>query len=693
MHLCLYPRTQNRGPCQKRVHSEGDRCHLHGGGPRKDRSGPATRSKEERNYKLRKDIANVLAEASEKSLPKLAAFKRSIEDESHNLLAFIRLQEHNALKIQELAEANEAIPELYIQANQAFSQLGILEQRRADVDYRRIEISREERRLSQTPPDKVNILFWMMIAEQMREAPGFDIRTPGTSLDAYCEWLGETTTVEDVLADKTGRLTANAPWEMQREIMNALFWPEEIGKPLCRKVVVLTGNGMGKSYFCPRVILQHMLFRYPSKLIVTGPRLTQIRDTISAPLQSLHAKLGLPGEPGQLRWIPDEDNQSAYCIFTSAQNTDRMQGHHGRVLIIGEEASGIPQHIYDAFPALMAGEDVRLLLIGNPLRRQGEFYRLYADTDPDDPYTHVIQRSAFDHPNLIHADFIQKRGRPIYPGGVSLRFIQDIKRESGENSKEYQVRVNGLPPEQDSKAMIPLHLVMESRKYTYDPRERNPEEEGPSFHVEHEVICTDPSGQGDDLTVIGRWQWGPQGMRYKQLTTMDTSNHTEIADYMWNAKTLPIREDSVFFSADTIGEGSGIMEMLEERGALNHTLFSFKANRKPEGVRTHDDQPLYANLEAETWAFFAKDLRKSYYQLTYAEGTEPTDEFRIDLPDDSRLSRELTERDQENDGERIKLQPKKEFAKLLGHSPDRAECCIVGHYGVRRAIQLIREAE
>lgn len=699
MPICGAPRTRKRGGqeyCQRPVPKEGMRCSHHNEEAllRKEIAAEekAARQEDQQDDQIADIDASSIDELSKKlnlEMELVRVMERVLRDpdDSEGQDLYISLGRRNLVRAQMIVEANPSNLSAIAHVGNLIGQLKLNEKREAETGIRRLELARLEREAQAVSSASTDVLSKMMQVNQSLE-DGFykEDPSPRRSVDAYADWLGENITVEQVLAGEAEHATA--PWEMQREILQALFWPAEepINKPDCRHVICVTGNNTGKSYISARCVLFNTYFLYPSITIVTGPRLSQVRDTVSAEVRRKHNEMDLPGKANVLRLQPNPEFDRAYVNFTSAQTEDAFQGHHGRILLILEEASGIAGHIYDGTLGIMSGGDCRMLEIGNMLRRRGRFFDNYsrAEKNPDDPKTYLVQRGAHDHPNYIHRKFIKERGgKDIYLHALSAEWADEMRELYGEESPYFRVKVLGLPPRHDSSMMLDLHYVDESTKYYYEPNlEENPEAE--EFEVAAEVIFADIAGMGDNQTVIGNWQLGKHGHRVRIEHVYGVSDHSLIADKMYNTPTRRINDD-VFFTCDTNGEGSGILEMLIERGVEREYTRGFKSHSDPEVEVKHKQQEQYADLETECWARMRDWLRASYNSMMREHKAKPEQvRRRIDLPGDGekfshQLVRELTGRGVELDGEVIKLQPKKEFMDQLGgDSPDFSEAVIIG---------------
>ena len=697
-YVCGGKRSRNRGLCQKVVTKEGDRCPDH---PVEGKENTVSRAGKPEEVVVDVDASSVdeLAKKLGLGLDAMKKLERSLrdpdqQDEGDDI--YLSMTEQNIIRLQLRADANPQNTGLLVTIGNMIGQYKMNQKRHLEAQKVRLELVKLQREIALIDTANADVLSYMEMVNRGLSDGFFGMDpSPRRSFEAYCDWLGENITVEQVLAGEHERATQ--PWEMQETILRCLFWPETLrwtagekdasgeliyytGKPDLRYTICVTGNTMGKSYISARCILFQSLFLYPSITIVTGPRLSQVRDTVSAELRRKHTEMSLPGKPSVLRYQPNQDNDRAYVNFTSAQSDDAFAGHHGRILIIMEEASGVAAHIYESSHGLMSGEDCKMLQIGNMHRRQGRFYEYYdkALKNPKDPQVHLIQRGAFDHPNYIHRDFIRARGgKDIYQHGVNADWVDESIERWGAESHRTYIRIYGLPPKQDTNSMISLYLVESAVEHEYMEDEAT----GDMFDVAFEVIFADIAGLGDNLTVIGAWQWGRTGHRVLIKRVLSISDHSDIADAMIDCATRPIN-DHLYFSCDTNGEGSGILEMLIERNVDEWNTRGFKSFSSPEEEKRHGQSEEYDDLETECWARLRKWLRRSDRSIV-REG-KGDQRIRIDFPPDSdpysaQLVRELSERDHfiTNDN-RVKLQPKKEFIKIIGDSPDFAEAVVIG---------------
>ncbi|MDP6775702.1 MAG: hypothetical protein QGI83_02935 [Candidatus Latescibacteria bacterium] len=200
------------------------------------------------------------------------------------------------------------------------------------------------------------------------------------------EVLGEDRTVEDVLEGRQPE--ADAPWGKQTDILESVRDN--------RRTVVPSAHNVGKTHIAARVGLSFLYTHRPSVVLTTAPKLTQVRDLLWARWRAAHSrsKHKLGGECLTVRCQPDPDNPEWFAVGLTAKDDVAFGGYHeAHLLLILDEAPGVPPHIWEAVEGMLSGENVRCLAIGNPVERSGPFYQAARS-----PLWHTINISAWEHP-------------------------------------------------------------------------------------------------------------------------------------------------------------------------------------------------------------------------------------------------------------------------------------------------------
>lgn len=235
-------------------------------------------------------------------------------------------------------------------------------------------------------------------------------------------------------------------WQKQKDIIEAVRDHA--------RVAVRSSDSIGKSFVAACIALWFLYNFRPATVLTTAPTGRQVKDILWREIAARHgtAKYPLGGKLNQVQLEIDTD---WFAIGLSTDEPERFQGYHNEnVLVIGDEASGLPEMVYLAFENPLASGNAKLLLIGNPTQITGGFYRAF--TSEIYKTFHV---SAFDTPNLAGfgltvEDFKNKTWKdkignnPLpYPSLTSPQWVADQLADSGEGGYNFRVHVKGEFPE------------------------------------------------------------------------------------------------------------------------------------------------------------------------------------------------------------------------------------------------------
>ncbi len=164
-----------------------------------------------------------------------------------------------------------------------------------------------------------------------------------------------------------------------------------------RRVAVRSCNGSGKTYTAACAVVWWLSSFTEAIAVTTAPTERQVKELLWREIRRIHTR--------NAAFIGGDCHQTALDIspsrfargFTS-DSPERFQGfHHANILFVVDEASGVPEEIYEAIEGSMTTGRARLLLIGNPTRREGTFYDAFHSRRG---LWRTIHISAFDTPNL-----------------------------------------------------------------------------------------------------------------------------------------------------------------------------------------------------------------------------------------------------------------------------------------------------
>jgi phage terminase large subunit len=231
------------------------------------------------------------------------------------------------------------------------------------------------------------------------------------------------------------------PWQL--EALEALARGET-------RLSIRSGHGVGKSTFASWALIWFGCCHYPFKAVVTAPTAPQLWDALWAELLRWFRKLpstwqelwAITSDRVELKARPEEAFISART--SSADRPEAMQGVHSAwVLLVVDEASGVPEAVFEAARGSMSTPGAVTVMLGNPTRTVGTFHRSHT-RDRGRWWTRRV--SSTDSPRVDPA------------------FVADIADSYGLESNAYRVRVLGEFPVQEGDTLIGAGLVEEAMR-------------------------------------------------------------------------------------------------------------------------------------------------------------------------------------------------------------------------------------
>ena len=437
------------------------------------------------------------------------------------------------------------------------------------------------------------------------------------------------------------------PWSKQVEIMQSVR-----DNP---RTAVRSCHGIGKSFTAGQIILWFLNAFAPSIVLSTAPTWRQVEKLVWKEVRASYARataidggLGgalLPASP-ELHIVRDQ----WYAAGLSTNDPNKFQGYHEEhILVIVDEAAGVPEDIFEAIEGVLTSEHSRLLLLGNPTSVGGTFHKAFRS-----PGYHAMHISAFDAPNftafgITQQDFeedtweVRITGPLPNPKLITPAWAYDKFLKWGPDSPAYQARVLGNFPEAGDDTLIPLAWVEAAQARWLDVEPGEPIE-----------IGCDVARYGSDETVIAIRRGGRVEplLVYAQKDTMETAGLVKAAHAETSATAIKV---------DEIGIGAGVVDRLRELKCPATGVNVATAAAEPER---------FTNLRAELWW----NLRE---RLDPNPRVNPNP---IALPPDDQLLADLTNVKYKIDSRgRIQLESKEEIKKRLGRSPDRGDAVVLAY--------------
>jgi phage terminase large subunit len=306
-----------------------------------------------------------------------------------------------------------------------------------------------------------------------------------------------------------------------------------------RRIAKRSGHGPGKTASLAWIILHHAIFRWRQKTVCTAPTSKQLFEALYAETVKWYNVL-----PPELQVFDVKSEgfthkaspKESFISFrtSSAETPEALAGvHEDWVLLIVDEASGIPEAIFESASGSMSGKNAITILTGNPTRRTGTFADIFNKPDMMAMWTrfHV---SSVGHPN------------------VDQDYLRMIAAQYGENSNAYRVRVLGEFPLIDDDTVIPWELIDAALKRDITPLMVRP------------IWGVDVARKGVDASALAKRQGNVLMEPVKEWRGKDTMQTVGIVKTEWDT-TLPSHRPSEI-NVDLIGIGAGVADRLRELG-------------------------------------------------------------------------------------------------------------------------------
>lgn len=415
-----------------------------------------------------------------------------------------------------------------------------------------------------------------------------------------------------------------------------------------RLTAVKACHGPGKSFSAARIAAWWIDTHPPGTAMVvsTAPTWPQVSGILWREIRKAWRKGNLPGTVLQTcEWKLDNGDLVGLGRKPADHDEHGFQGIHARyVLVIIDEACGVPQQIWNAVHALATNDDCRVLAIGNPDDPASHFATI---CQPDSGWE-VLTISVFDTPNFT-GETIPDELRPLLP---NHSWVEECERMWGTESPVYTSKVLGEFPESAEDSVIPLGWVRAAQDRWAEWAE------GGRRHGPADQFGVDVAGGGADRTVIAtRYGWVVDTLEQWQgddtRSTMVTAGR--VAQKLHGGGTAVV---------DWTGLGQGVHDRLVEQGLRS---VAFVAGKKTDYVDSTGQVGFVSCKAAAWWA-----LR----ELLHPE-TGPG----VCLPPDDQLAAELcAPKWQLTSTGKIRVESKDDVKDRIGRSTDLADAVVLAFW-------------
>lgn len=432
-------------------------------------------------------------------------------------------------------------------------------------------------------------------------------------------------------------------WSKQVEILEAVRD--------YKRTAVQSCHGVGKSFTAARAATWWLSCHPAGEAFVvsTAPTFPQVRAVLWREIGRAHRNGGLPGRVNQTEWWIGEE-LVGFGRKPADYNPVAFQGiHAAAVLVIIDEAAGVPASMWDSVETITTTDRARILAIGNPDDPHSEFARRCSS-----PQWHRIRISAFDSPNFTGEAVPPQVAEQL----VTPRWVQDRGDEWGVDSPLYVAKVLGEFPTESEDQLIKYRWVARAQERWADHPDRDT---GTPVQV-----AVDVARYGTNKTVVGV----RRGMWVSTLDVYPSTSTVETAEYARTAHTTSRAE---IVRVDGVGVGGGVVDTLEEWGVPVDDW-----NAGAAAV----DNTRFVNARAEAW-WTVRDLLEAGAR----PDTDPA--TAIALPPDEALAAQLCAPRYTIRRGRISLESKDDMANRGIPSPDHADTVVMMYAGrTRREVQV-----
>lgn len=399
---------------------------------------------------------------------------------------------------------------------------------------------------------------------------------------------------------------------------------------------ITSGHGIGKSAFVAWIIDWGMSTQVDTKGVVTANTENQLKTKTWAELAKWH-RLSIARDLFKMtataRFSIDPLHEKTWRIDMvpwSEKNTEAFAGLHNhgkRILIIFDEASAIPDIIWEVTEGAMTDKDTQIIwmVFGNPTKNTGRFRECFEGGR----FAHRWSSRAINSMDVKISNKLQLQA-----------WIDDY----GFDHDFVRVRVRGVFPRVDAVSYIALTDVLEAQSRSPEGQEFLPIIGG-----------LDVARFGPDNSVLAfRQGRDAQSRPWAQVQGQNT-----VAVARWAFEHY-MRMNLAALVVDSGGVGGGVFDQLELMG-LN--VYAVDFSNSPD----NDSQEKYLNKRAEMYGRLRNWIRKG--------GCLPPDDKRSESKG---LSAQLTAPTYTYQGDvKLQLESKKDLRRRLGISPDDADAIAI----------------
>lgn len=387
-------------------------------------------------------------------------------------------------------------------------------------------------------------------------------------------------------------------------------------------------------------------------VVTTAPTDKQVKAVLWREINRLHTRAGLAGRTNLSEWYIGKE-LVAFGRKPADQDPTAFQGIHARyVLLVLDEACGIPKELWDAGSSIVSNEHSRTLAIGNPDDPFGEFA---ANCRPGNGWN-IIHVSYKHTPNFT--------GEPVAEivkdSLIAPRWVEERAKKWGRGSAIFTSKCEGNFPLEGTSGTIPYAWATACRTLDLPS--------GASYDLPVEAGID--VGAGGDRTVIRE----RRGLRAgREEVFVDADPMRTVGRLIEKINEWGVTRVKV----DNIGIGWALTGRLRELSSIHNTAGALA------GDTSHSAEVVGVNFGERPTEGREKQYLNKRAEVYWTVGRERSRLRQWDLGEvDDDVVAELTVSTYEivDSFGKIKIEPKDKIIERLGESPDRAEALLLAFY-------------
>lgn len=433
-------------------------------------------------------------------------------------------------------------------------------------------------------------------------------------------------------------------WSKQRDIIESVRDHSQTAVHSC--------HAIGKSFVAATTVAWWLDVHPVGEafVVTTAPTDKQVKAVLWREINRLHTRAGLAGRTNLSEWYIGKE-LVAFGRKPADQDPTAFQGIHARyVLLVLDEACGIPKDLWDAGSSIVSNEHSRTLAIGNPDDPFGEFA---ANCRPGSTW-HTIHVGYKHTPNFTG----ETVSEIVKDSLISPRWVEERAKKWGVGSAIFTSKCGGHFPLEGTSGTIPYAWAIACRDLELP--------EDPHANVEGGIDV----GAGGDRTVLRE----RRGMRAgREEVFVDADPMRTVGKLVEKINEWGITRVKI----DSIGIGWALTGRLRELSSTHNHAGALA------GDCTHAAEVVGINFGERPTEGREKQFLNKRAEVYWTVGREHSRLRRWDLGEiDDDVIAELTVSTYEvlDSFGKIKIEPKDKIIERLGESPDRAEALLLAFY-------------